>query len=332
MAASFYNLPVPEPRTDPKTTARVPRLPHAPEGGWSRRLLGAFHVTGVFWYRFHRWGMHFLPSSLVGVAVAIFTTLFFVCLRKIRAAIAANLEPVLGPCGWWQRQLRIYRTMWTFAWCLSERYERLSTDRSFQIEPEAVEHWAEVAREGRGFVMVTAHLGGYEVGSMMPAQMERRHVHLVREPEADARAQAFIQSVVTEFTQAQFTMHFESDDPLQGLVLLDALRRGDIVAVQGDRPRGGAKTVNARLFGRPFALPAGPAALARAADVSLLPAFIFREGRRRYRAVFRPPIRPLRSADRAGDLTTAMQRVAADLEWAIRQAPYQWFCFRRLWP
>jgi KDO2-lipid IV(A) lauroyltransferase len=323
---------VPEPREELTPASDPARLPHAPERGWSRRLLGAYHVTGVFWYRFHRWGVHFLPSWLVGPVIALFTTFFFISLRKIRTAIAANLEPVLGPCGWWQRQLRIYRTMWAFAWCLSERYERLSTERSFQIEPEAMEHWEEVARGGRGFVMVTAHLGNYEVGSMLPAQMERRHVHLVREPEADVRAQAFIQSVVTEFTQAHFTMHFESDDPLQGLALLDALRRGEIVAVQGDRPRAGAKTVDVLLFGRPFALPAGPAALARTALAPLLPAFVFREGRRRYRVVFRPPIRPLRSADRGADVTTTMQQVAADVEWAIRRAPHQWFCFRRLWP
>jgi lauroyl/myristoyl acyltransferase len=27
-----------------------------------------------------------------------------------------------------------------------------------------------------------------------------------------------------------------------------------------------------------------------------------------------------------------MRRVAAEIEWAIRRAPHQWFCFKRLWP
>jgi KDO2-lipid IV(A) lauroyltransferase len=63
----------------------------------------------------------------------------------------------------------------------------------------------------------------------------------------------------------------------------------------------------------------------------MLPVFVFREARRSYRVVFRPPIRVERSADRSADLARAMTRVAADIEWAIRRKPNQWFCFRRLW-
>ena len=306
--------------------------PHAPERGWSRRILGPFHITGVFWYRFHRFILRAVPSPFLWILSAFFTTAFFICLRKIRAAIASNLEAVLGPCGWWERQRRIYRTMWSFGWCLSERYERLTTDRPFHLEPEAIEHWNEVAQPARGLVLVTAHLGNYEVGSMLPAQLEHRRVHLVREPEVDAQAQTFLQNVLAGFTQARYRMHFQSDDPMQGMELLDALRRGDIVAVQGDRPRAGGRSIDATLFGRPFPLPPGPAALAWIADAPLLPVFVFREGRRRYTVAFRPPIRPLRTGDRAADLTAIMRRVAAEIEWAIRRAPHQWFCFRRLWP
>jgi phosphatidylinositol dimannoside acyltransferase len=306
--------------------------PHAPERGRSWRLLGSFHVTGVFWYRFHGWIIRAIPAPFLGVVSVVFALFFFVCLRKIRAAIASNLDAVLGPCGWWERQRRIYRTIWSFGWCLNERHERLTTDRSFQIETEAIELWNEVARPDRGLVLVTAHVGNYEVGSMMPAQLERRRVHLVREPEADAQAQAFLQEVLAGFTQSQYTMHFLSDDPLQGIELLQALRRGEIVAVQGDRPRTGGWSIDATLFGRPFPLPPGPAALARIADAALLPVFVFREGRRRYRVVFRSPIRPPRTEDRAADLAATMRQVAAEIEWAIRRAPHQWFCFRHLWP
>lgn len=306
--------------------------PHAPERGWSWRLLGSFHVTGIFWYRVHGWIIRSIPEPLLGVVSVFFALFFFVCLRKIRAAIASNLEVVQGTCGWWERQRRIFLTIWSFGWCLNEREERLTTGRPFHVEVEAIEIWNEVARSGQGFVLVTAHLGNFEVGSMLPAQLQGRHVHLVREPEADARAQAYFQEVLAGFTQSRYTMHFQSDDPLQGLELLDALRRGEIVAIQGDRPRTGARSIDATLFGRPFPLPPGPAALARIADVPLLPVFVFREGRRRYRVVFRPPIRAPRTDDRAADLATTMRQVASEVERAIRRAPHQWFCFKRLWP
>lgn len=314
----------------PTSEASVPL--HAPQGGWSRRLLGSFHVTGVFWYRFHRWGVRILPESLFGSFVALFTAFFFVVLRRIRAAIAGNLEAVLGPCGWWERQRRIHRTMESFAWCLSERYERLSTNRSFHVDLDTLHFWEETTRDGRGCVLVTAHVGNFEVGSMLPAEHLQRHVHLVREPEADPRAQAFLRGIVSDFTLAHYTMHFQSDDPLQGLELLDALRRGEIVAVQGDRPRTGTRSVEGQLFGRPFPLPSGPAALARAAGVQLLPVYVLREGRRRYRVVFCAPFHVPRTADRHADIAQAMQRVAREVEQVVRLFPHQWFCFRRLWP
>jgi KDO2-lipid IV(A) lauroyltransferase len=306
--------------------------PHAPERGWSWRLLGSFHVTGIFWHRFHGWIIRTVPEPLLGLVAVFFALFFSVCLRNIRAAITSNLEAVLGPCGWWERQRRIFRTIWAFGWCLNERHERLTTARPFHIEAEGIELWNVAAPPGHGLIVVTAHLGNYEVGSMLPAQLRGRQVHLVREPEADEQAQGFLQEVLAGFNESRYTTHFQSDDPLQGMELLDALRRGEIVAMQGDRPRTGSRSIDATLFGRPFPLPPGPAALARIADVPLLPVFVFREGRRRYRVVFRPSIRAPRTDNRAADLEATMRRVAAEVEWAIRRAPYQWFCFRRLWP
>jgi KDO2-lipid IV(A) lauroyltransferase len=310
----------------------VPREspPHAPEGGWSRRLLGPFHVTGVFWFRLHQLGVTFLPGWALGVVVDIFSTFFWITLRKIRAAIASNLEAVLGPCGWWERQRRIHHTFHTFAWCLSERYERLSTDRVFTIEAEGVEAWRELVDRPDGFILATAHLGAWEVGSMLPAARDGRRVHVVREPETDPRAQRFIEGLIRRCGGELYTTHF-ADDPQLGVDLLDALRRGEIVALQGDRPRSGGRTVEASLFGRPFALPVGPAALARAAGVPIVPVFVLREGRLRYRCLLRPALHVAQSGDRQRDLQEALAGFAADLEAVIRREPHQWFCFRRLW-
>jgi lauroyl/myristoyl acyltransferase len=310
----------------------VPREspPHAPEGGWSRRLLGPFHVTGVFWFRLHQLGITLLPVWALGALIGIFSTFFWIALRKIRAAIASNLEAVLGPCGWWERQRRIHRTFRTFAWCLSERYERLSTDRVFSVEAEGREEWQGPTGEPSGFILATAHMGAWEVGSMIPSSRDGRRVHVVREPETDPRAQRFIEGLIRRCGGELYTTHF-ADDPQLGVDLLDALRRGEIVALQGDRPRSGGRTIEASLFGRPLALPVGPAALARAAGVPIIPVFVLREGRLRYRCLLRPAIHVAQSADRQRDLHEALALFAADLEAAIRREPYQWFCFRRLW-
>jgi len=300
--------------------------------GWARRVLGDYHVTGLFWYRFHKWAVSTFPGWMLGPIIVVFTTFFFLTILNIRRAIGSNLVAVLGPCGFLVRQRRIYKTMWSFAWCLSERYERLATSRKFRVDVEAIEHWRKAAAGDGGVVMVAAHLGMYEAGSMLPAAEENRRVHLVREPEVDPRAQEFIRQSVSAVESARFAMHFQSDDPVHGVVLLEGLRRGEVVAMQADRPRVGSRTVAASLFGRPVHLPAGPVALARMAGVPVLPVFAIREGRRRYRVVFRPPILVAATADRGADLGSAVQAIARELEHAIRRAPHQWFVFRALWP
>jgi len=304
--------------------------PQAPETGWARRILGDFHVTGLFWYRFHRWGVSILPDWAFPPVIGLCTAFFFVALRRIRSAVAANLEAPLGPCGFIERQRRIWRTLHAFAWCLSERYERLVTARPFEVETEGLEHWHAVA--GRGVVMVTAHLGLYEAGSMIPATTESRRVHLVREPEPDPRAQAFMRDSVRGVETANYTMHFQDGGPMLGVMLAEALDRGELVAIQGDRPRAGGRTVATTLFGRPFQVPAGPAALARTARVPMLPVFALRVGRRRFRLVFGAPIEVPRTRDRDADFAAASAAMVQAIEAAIRRAPHQWFVFRTLWP
>lgn len=309
-----------------------PAPPQAPEKGWAHRVLGDFHVTGLFWYRFHRWAISVLPEWAFPPVIAVCTAFFFVALQRIRRAVAANLEAPLGPCGFVERQRRIWRTLHAFAWCLSERYERLATTRPFEVETESIEHWRAVADGGRGVVMVTAHLGLYEAGSMIPATEEARRVHLVREPETDPRAQAFMRESVRGVESAHYTMHFQDGGPMLGVMLAEALDRGEMVAIQGDRPRTGGRTVATTLFGRPFDVPAGPAALARTARVPLLPVFALRVGRRRFRLVFGAPIEVPRTRDRDADFAAASTAMVREIEAAIRRAPHQWFVFRALWP
>lgn len=314
------------------TTEQPSSRPQAPDTrGRLRRLLGDYHVTGVFWYRFHQRSLQWLPGWAVGPIIGIFTSFFFVALRRIRAAIAANLVPVLGPAGWWRRQSRIFRTMHNLAWCLTERYEGLDGALTLEAEVEGSDDWRALKESGTGMIVVTAHIGHWEVGSSLPALRENQVVHVIRESEVDPKAQEMIRTMMAKVSDGRFQVHFaDESDTAFGARLLSALRDGDIVALQGDRPRAGGQTVTTTLFGRDFTVPAGPAALARAAQVPLVPVFIFREGRARSLVWVRPPITVRRSADRAGDLREAMQGITSEVERAIRFRPHQWFCFRKV--
>lgn len=311
------------------TTEAAP--PHAPEVGWPARLLGPFQITGVFWYRFHEWGVRILPEWGKRLLMILFSLAFSVLLRNIRGALAGNLEAVLGPAGWRERQRRVFRTIHTFAWCLTERYERLSTRSRIEVVAENLAVWERACAGGRGVLVITGHVGNWEVGSAVPGDQGGARVHVVREEEMDPRAQAFIGRLLAERMGEGYTTHFAAGNPLLGLALHEALGRGEVVALQGDRPRREGKRLRLALFGRSFEIAAGPMVLARAAGVPLVPVFVLREGRLRYRTVFHEPIEVAKTADRGADLAAAGDRFLAVLEATIRAHPHQWFCFRRLW-
>jgi lauroyl/myristoyl acyltransferase len=300
--------------------------PHAPELGWSKRLLGPLHVTSGFWHWLPYHGLALLPQRLLVVPLVVFTAAFWLFLRRIGTAIGMNLEAVLGPASWWRRQGWAFRTFWQFAWCYGERFEHLRDPGKFAVSVDGREHIP-----AGGFIFVTAHIGLWEMASHLVSTDLHQEVHVVREREIDGGAQQFLEALLRAHSGPAYHTHFATGDPRTAVRLADALRQGGIVALQGDRPRAEGRSFAARLFDRPIPLPAGPAALARATGAPLVPIFSFREGRQRHRIVIREPIPVARTAHRDVDVAAATERLAAHLEWAIRHRPHQWFCFRRLW-
>ena len=259
-----------------RTASTVANAPHV---GRVARLAGPLRVNGVFWYRLHAFGARAVPDLLSAIVHPMITAAFTLVLIRISSAIASNLRPVLGPAGWFERKRRAYRTITDFAWCVTERYEWLDAERPPRGEVELERHdvWKGLAQSPEGMIVLTAHIGNWEFGSAMPSSEDGRRVHLVRETEADPKAQEFMRTMLEGKGGDLYTTHFATDDPSLGLDLLEALRNGDIVALQGDRPRRGGAVADTRLFGRPFAIPIGPFALARLAEVPVVPVFMFRE-------------------------------------------------------
>lgn len=305
--------------------------PQAPERTWIARWLGPFYVTGSFWFRLHRFGVSVLPEWAIRSAILCFTSLFYLILHRIRRDLASNLRVIMGPCGWRESQRRVFATLKNFAWCVSERYERLTTERRVVATAEGEEFWQQATASGQGIILMTAHIGHWEVGSMLAPSMEQRHVHIVREEETDPQAQAFMRKLFAQQEGQGFTMHFAKDDPMLGIKLLRALQAGEMVAVQGDRPRTTGGSLRGHLFGQAMDLPKGPAALARASGCPILPVFVYRTGRLSSCIVFKEPIFVANTEDREGDLLGGLERMTAEIERAIRREPTQWFCFRSLW-
>jgi lauroyl/myristoyl acyltransferase len=84
-----------------------------------------------------------------------------------------------------------------------------------------------------------------------------------------------------------------SGGPRATIELLQALRRNEIVAIQGDRVyrRHGA---DVPFFSQPATFPLGPFLLSQVSGAPVLPGFVIRQGWLRYRVLLGDPILPVR--------------------------------------
>jgi lauroyl/myristoyl acyltransferase len=170
-----------------------------------------------------------------------------------------------------------------------------------------------------GFVSVTAHVGNWELAGRLLASRATRRTNVVVAPDVPELGRW----VRRDGDGVRFVPRRQ---PAIGLELLAALRRGEVVAVQGDRGLGTRGDLAIPFFGRPASFPLGPFVLARAARVPVVPAFCVLDGAHRYRVRVAKPI-----VVEAGDEAAAASAWVAALEDVVREHPTQWFNFFDVW-
>ncbi|HEY3054706.1 MAG TPA: lysophospholipid acyltransferase family protein [Thermoanaerobaculia bacterium] len=289
--------------------------------------MSRFWVRGVFWRQLLRLGVRNTPIWLETVVIG-FWSLFFLLWGPGRRSIMRNLRAI-KPESWpLTNFFRAYRVFWNYAWSITDtahfREQRIMPDWEFA----GFENFEQLkAREG-GAIILTAHMGSYDLGAYVFSETSHRQIVMVRAPEIDPQTRQFEEEEQERSRSEALRIDFNTKASELALELLDAIQRGELVAIQGDRVTPGIASMPATLFGRPARMPAGPFALAMAARVPLFPLFIVRLGRRRYRLVTCEPIHVERqSRHRDDDLHAAVEEWSKKLEEVIRYGWYQWFAF-----
>jgi lauroyl/myristoyl acyltransferase len=185
---------------------------------------------------------------------------------------------------------------------------------------EGAEHLAAGAGNGTGPVLLTAHVGNWELAGRLLAYRTARPTHVVVAAEADPGVERFLRGGPAP---VRFVTRL---DPTSALPLVGALRRGEIVAMQGDRALGTRGDHALAFFGAPARFPLGPFVLARAARAPVVPAFCLLAPDRRYVIRLGAPI-PVAP----GDEPAALARWVAEVEATVRGHPEQWFNFFDVW-
>ncbi len=289
---------------------------------WLRRFL----VRGVFWRQFLRWAVLNIPIWVEPIAIG-WWSLFFLLWGPGRRGVMHNLAAIKPGSLPFVNFFRTLRVFWNYAWTITDnvRFQELKTIPDWEFA--GLEHFEALQSNAGGAIILTAHMGSYDLGAQLFSTYSHRHIVMVRAPEVDPDTRDYEESMHERLGE-KLHIDFNTRASELAFELLDAVRQGDIVAIQGDRVTPGIATLPATLFGRATQLPAGPFALAMAAAVPIYPLFVMRSGRRRYRLVTSQPFSVVRRGrNRDEDLGAAMKVWTDELERAIADSWFQWFAF-----
>jgi predicted RND superfamily exporter protein/lauroyl/myristoyl acyltransferase len=270
----------------------------------------------------------YLPASAGRAFAKCGAAIYWRLAAHRREVVIKNLRPVLQDDS--VAAARAARALFTeFALKVADlwRYEAGVSLDSWVMRWQGWEIYQAAQARGRGVLLVTPHLGNWEIGGAHVPQKGLKLIVLTQ-PEPDPR--------LTEMRQAARAFRgvetiVVGEDAFAIIEIVKRLQEGATVALLMDRPAAPtAVTVN--LFNRPFLASIAAAELARATGCAILPGWILRtdEG---YAGEIQPEIHYDRAmiGNRAAriQLTQEIMRV---FEPAIRQHITQWYHFVPIWP
>jgi len=262
--------------------------------------LRRFAMDGVMWVRWLDWGVRRCPFFIEPLLIGGYTAAIFALAGRQRRAVTNNLEVLVPEAGWFGRQWRAGCVFWEFAWMLVDGARARSGERHVTWRLDGEASFREVSESGRAALLLTAHMGNYDVAGPFFAEKFGRRVHGVRRPERHADLQAYMDDQRRKLSGDAYRVQYNTDGGFLGVELVQALGAGEVVAIQGDRVADGMGAVETVWRGRKWLLPSGPWVLAHVAGAPVFPVFTLRDGWRSYRIAFLPAYRNgPRPADRA---------------------------------
>lgn len=206
------------------------------------------------------------------------------------------------------------------------RFPRYTRDNVAQVAVyEGFENFDAAQRRGKGVLFLTAHLGGWEVGSFVHSIHGHRLRIVVR-----ALDNPYLDRLVERYRTLHGNSTFEKQDFARGLI--SAMRAGETVGLLMDQNMTPPAGVFVDFFGVPACTASGIARVALHTDASVVPAFtIWDDVRRKYRITFAPRLALPKTGDDERDVVNATQLFTSVIEEYVRKNPDQWLWVHRRW-
>jgi predicted LPLAT superfamily acyltransferase len=286
--------------------------------------------------RGNKFGFCFFQTAvrIFGLSAA-YGFLYFVCLYYLlvdRAAVSsttAYMKKRFKTYNLLRRILGVYRIFINQGKILIDRYYMISGKGEFDHELHGYEQLKQIlSTSDKGFIMLTAHVGSWQVAMNFLKRLNRT-VYLLMRPEDNV---AVKDSLGIRSEQENIKIIF-SDNFLSGAIeSVQALKQGNIVSIMGDRGYG-ARSVEVSFLGGTVKLPHGAFSIAAAVQCPLIVLLPAKISTTKYSIDISHVLYPRYSsrAKKDAEIKEYVQKFAYILEEYTDRYPFQWFVFHDIW-
>jgi KDO2-lipid IV(A) lauroyltransferase len=295
-------------------------------------------MTGNPWYRLDTFRaalrlVSMLPRDVAQEVAGAVGRAGYCFARTGREAARENLARITGLRDLMLEEIcrenfdRFLRMLSDYFYCSLAPREKI---RRLVQEWRGFEHIAAARERGKGGILITGHLGNWELGGILLA-LEGVPLTVVT-----------LEEPATGLTQWRETYRQRlgiktvsvGADPFSFVGLVSALRRNEFIAMLVDRPYAangsarsdrGASAVPVQFFGAQTSFSSAPTLLWQHTGAEVIPAFVLQKPGGRYVSLLAPPV-PMDT-----DGAANAQRIATVFEAIVRRNPEQWFNYVPIW-
>ena len=220
---------------------------------------------------------------------------------------------------------KVYANHFRFGQVILDRFG-VYAGKKYHFVSEEQSLFDEKETHPKGFVMLSSHVGNYEMAGYSLCPKTKRYNALVFAGETET----VMENRQRLLSKNNVRMVPVKEDLSHLFLLNTALDNGEIVSMPADRIYGSQKSVDCQFFGQSAHFPLGAFAMAVQKEVDVIAVFVMKEGMQSYR-IFLKEIPYDRSLCKREQMIQLAQGFATQVETIVRRYPTQWFNYFDFW-